>query len=368
MTSRLLRELESLVGSTDDPLVWARGMCRLALYFARQGDTEQSLDAMKAVRTRFEGALGAEVAAWLMLAEGVLNFSQGDLGASADRLRRSYAIAIASNSVDARPICAAWLAHMALNTRRFSNMVSFLRESLTQAKPDDHATLARASLVLADAFHYAGRFDLARPWFEKARLHATNEGDEAAVSAMLHNVAAFRTSNVRLADALGTKLPDEARRASMEAMSAAAYDRAIGTRSFGEFLPHVNEQLLIVDKKYKQALEQLSKIEVQGLPTRVHAVHHVDHATCALQTDDTILADELSVAALDALDRYEMDPDDVAYVCCRLIAILTAVGRTSKADELQLRATAAIEKHRDIQEALCTSLTELTASLGRAKQ
>lgn len=368
MTSRLLRDLESTVGATNDPLLWARSMCRLALYFARQGDIERSLSAIEAVRTRFEASLGAAVAAWLMLAEGVLSFSKGDLDASADRLKRSYAIATASNSEDAKPTCAAWMAHLALNTRRFSDMVPLLREALTQAKPDDHQALARASLVVADGFHYAGRFDLARPWYERTRLHATKEGDEATVSAMLHNVAAFRTANVKLADALGTRLPDEAKRASMEATSAAAYDRAIGTRSFGEYLPHVNEQLLIVDKNYKEAMEQLARIDVRGLPTRVHAVHYVDHASCALETSDAALAEMLSVSALDALDRYQMDPDDVAYVCCRLVSIFTRTGSHANAADLQSRAATAIEQHKGIQHRLCSSLTELAASLDRVQQ
>jgi hypothetical protein len=60
---------------------------------------------------------------------------------------------------------------------------------------------------------------------------------------MLHNIAAFRASNLKLADALGAQLVNEARHASMEAASAAAYDRAIGTRSFDQFLPHVTAQV-----------------------------------------------------------------------------------------------------------------------------
>jgi tetratricopeptide (TPR) repeat protein len=298
-----------------------------------------------------------------MLAEGVLNFSKGNLGSSADRLKRSYAIAAAANIVHVKALCAAWLAHMALNTRRFDEMVSYLREALTQARTDDHHARSRASLVLADAFHYAGRFDSARPWYEKARLHAIGEGDEASVSAMLHNVAAFRTANVKLADALGTRMPEEAKRASMEAASAAAYDRAIGTKSFNEFIPHVNEQLLIVGGRYEEALTQLSKIDVAGLPTRVHAVHYVDHAICAMQTGDSGLAMRLSDSALAALERFQLDPDDIAYVCWRLVSIYSKRGARSDAQRFEARAIDAMGRHHAIQADINAKLGDLVEAL-----
>jgi ATP/maltotriose-dependent transcriptional regulator MalT len=363
MPSPFQRNLESTVATTHDARLWATAMCRLALHFARQGESEHALTHIGEVRNRFGKALDAEVAVWLMLSEGVLRFSKGDLAASADRLKRSYGIACALPGSSARPVCAAWLAHTALNTRRFGEMGVLLKDALSLATEDDHQARARACLVVADAFHYAGRFDLARPWYEKARVHATSEGDEASVSAMLHNVAAFRTANVRLADALGTKLPEEARRASMEATSAAAYDHAIGTRSFNEFLPHVNEQLLIVDGKYREALDQLSRIDVSGLPTRVHAVHYADYATCALETGDAALARRLSQAALNALKTLEMDPDDIAYVCCRLANVFAKTGDNERAIEMQSRGGVAMNAHRGIQAELLATLEAVTVSL-----
>ena len=363
MKSRLQRELESTIGSTSDRLVWARSMCRLALHFARQGEREEALKAIGTVRASLGTELDADTAAFLILAEGVLNFCKGDLVAAVDRLRRAYAIANALQGRLAKPICAAWLALMALNTRRFEDVAPFTREALTLAAPDDYQARARASLVLADAFAYSGRFDLARPWYEKARLHATSEGDEATVSAMLHNVAAFRAANVRLADALGTGLPEDARRAAMEAASAEAYDRAIGTKSFGAFLPHVNEQLLIVEKRYAEALIQLNKIGVVDLPTRVHAVHYADHATCAFAMGDGSLAAELCQSALGALQEFTMDPDDIAYVSSRLAMIYKESGNDRLADELLSRASDAIAEHRYIQANLFDHLMKLTASL-----
>jgi hypothetical protein len=66
-------------------------------------------------------------------------------------------------------------------------------------------------LVIADAFHYAGRFDLAKPWYAAAREHALVEGDDAMISAMLHGVAALRANQVRLANAFHEPQRDKKR-------------------------------------------------------------------------------------------------------------------------------------------------------------
>jgi len=149
----------------------------------------------------------------------------------------------------------------------------------------------------------------------------------------------------------------------MEAASATAYDRAIGTKSFSEFLPHVSEQLLIVEKKYQDALVKLASIDVDGLPSRVHAVHHVDYATCALEGGDRALAAKLCGSAIASLGKFQMDPDDVAYVCCRLASIYAAIGEASSAVAFQAQAVTAIERHRSIQLELCSMLMGVVASL-----
>ena len=203
MHSRLLRDLDAVITTTQDATLWARSMCRRASHLARQGQTDEAKLAIATVRSRFVDSLSPEIAAWLMLAEGILWFSIGEFAKFEDRLRRAHGIAIASKYEAARAACAAWLALSAFNDRRYEEMTSLLREAFDLAASDDHQTHARASLVLADAFHLAGRFDLARPWYECTRQHATSEGDESTLSAMLHNVAAFRASNVKFADALG---------------------------------------------------------------------------------------------------------------------------------------------------------------------
>jgi ubiquinone biosynthesis monooxygenase Coq7 len=44
-------------------------------------------------------------------------------------------------------------------------------QALRLAQPTHHATLARVSLDIADALHFAGRIDLAKPWYAAVRDH-----------------------------------------------------------------------------------------------------------------------------------------------------------------------------------------------------
>jgi len=297
-----------------------------------------------------------------MLAEGILWFGSEEFLRFADRLARAYGIATAANYSVGRATCAAWLALSAFNDRRYFEMVSYLREALRLAAKDDHQARARASLVLADAFHLAGRFDLARPWYERTRQHAIAEGDDAAISAMLHNVASFRASNVKFASALGNHMAEDARRANLEATSAAAYDHATGTKSFSQLHPHMVAHLLVAERKYREAFDQLSTMDLKGLPAWGHAAHYADFATCAWHLGESALLEQLLPKGLTALDG-PIDADDAAYACCRLSSVLAAVGNSEMAAELQARATREATNYREFQARLEASLVQLTADL-----
>jgi hypothetical protein len=362
MTSRLLRDLAATIRTTNDRSVWARAICRRAEILGRQGDTNNAQQAISEVRSEFGSGLTPETAAWLMLTEGILSFYSAGADMGIARMRGAYAIAAAMEKCSARPTCAAWLALYFLNTRRFDELAAFLAESLKLADLDDHQARARASLVLADGFHFGGRFDLARRWYDQARHHASKEGDESAISAMLHNIAAFRTSNLKLADALGAQLVDEAKHASMEAASAAAYDRAIGTKSFDQFVPHITAQVYMLEKRYEEAYLVLAKIDVTGLPLRVHAVHYADLATCAQHLGLLDRLDELVQSAENAL-KLQMDGDDVVYANCRLASIHLTIGNQAQASTSLARAKAEAAVFGSIQADLVAKLLNVAESV-----
>lgn len=366
MKSRLLLQLEAQIRSADDRTTWARSLCRQASHLARQGDGEPARAAIATVRQEFGTALEPEVAAWLMLAEGVLLFVDDRAAAARDRMLRAHGICRAFGSDRPLPSCAAWLSSIEFNRSRYPEMAAYAREALVRAAPDDHQARARASLVVADAWHFSGSFELARPWYDATRHHATSEGDEATVSAMLHNVAAYRAGNVCLADAVGERLPDEARLASMEAASAANYDSAIGTKSFRNLIPRLSAQLLIVEREFAKAMKVLSGIDPAALPARLRAVHHADSAVCALSLGDEGSAATLARAAIAHLDS-TVDDDDSAYVGARLAALFAALGDDGLALECAQRADAALQSHRRTQAELRAMLARTCDDIGQAQ-
>lgn len=362
MRSRLLNSLDASIQSSTDRLSWSRALCREASHFARHGLIEQAKAAIADVRSTYGNSLEAEAAAWLLLSEGIINFSLGDLVAAHDRVVRGLGIADALNAPEARPSCAAWLAHIKFNLSEYSGMIPLLRTVLANASPNDHQARARAALVLADAFHFAGSFALARPWYDTARHHATEEGDDATISALLHNVAAFRATNARLAHALGELMPEEVHRATMEASSARSYDSAIGTRGFEALIPLLSGQLLLVDGEVSKALSTLQRIDVNGLPARLHTALLADLAFCSIQlasTDDAVTYLDRAMALL----GNEMDADDAAYALCRLAHVCQRVGRSNAAADLEARAASAVAIHRAAQRALLDQLRQLVAEI-----
>ena len=155
---------------------------------------------MRFARSSARGRM-REVTAWISLVEALIHFYSNPGPRALDRLRRAHALSRAMNHPVLVPLCAAWLAHIEFNANRMEPMLQYAVEALRLAQPTHHAALARVSLVIADAFHFAGRFDLAKDWYAAVREHALADGDDAMISAMLHNVAAFRANHVRLADA-----------------------------------------------------------------------------------------------------------------------------------------------------------------------
>ena len=358
MNSRLLKTLNTQASGTRDPVVWARAVCRAASHFARHGQTKDALTSIGVVRAQFGNELQHEVASWLMLAEGVLHFFHMETHQAYDRIRRAYGLAVALRTDSAIPSCAAWMAHIEFNDGAYDKMVSHLSEALTRAAADDHQARARASLVLADAYHLADQYILARPWYERARLSAAAEGDEATLSAMLYNVAAFRAANVRLADTFGIENSKETHRASMETSSSVNFDYAIGTQGLG-FLTHILRGLMLtIDRKYSEALQSFDFLADESLPKRTLAPIYADRAWCNVNLGRNELAWQCSMRAIDELKALS-EADDIAYVESRVAQVAKCLNFEEAASTHRANAIQCLQKHRTFQAALLEKLQSL---------
>jgi hypothetical protein len=355
MDSRLLATLNSQASNTRDPVVWAKAVCRAASHFARHGRTDDAVVSIGLVRDQFKSELHRDVASWLMLAEGVLYYFQAKTSESFDRIRRAYGLAVALQTRSALPSCAAWMAHVEFFDSKYEEMAKHLGEALTQAATDDHQALARASLVLATSYHLADQYQLARPWYEKARLHAAEEGDDATVSAMLHDVAAYRAANVRLIDTFGGDIQSEIRRARLELSSSVNFDNAIGHHGLDFLTLMLRGLLQTIGRDFYEALATFESIDESQVPEKLRIAIQVDRAWCLVNLGKKNEAWDIANLALNNIVKVAED-DELAYTYSRLSQVAYCCQYNSRAEELRSLALGNLSKHRNFQVSLLERL------------
>lgn len=358
MQNRLLEDLDQKIRTTSSRVDWSRLMCRKSVLLARQGQLDAAQRQIDQVRKVWGEELHHEVASWVMMAEGVLHFFRLDTHMAWERLRRAHALAVALRTESSRASCAAWMALLAFNGSRYDEMCERLREVLTEAAAEDHHARGRACLIIADAYHVAGRWDLARPWYDRARHHAACEGDQAMISATLYNTAAFRTANVRLTDAFGELDDFERERAETEAGSSMTYDAAVGAMSIEDYTPLMRGQLLGVVRKFEDALKMFSAIDPQRIRKEEQALLLAERAWCHSRLNQSEIAVELAEAALEQSTVFT-EADDLAYVTARLADAYMACNDDHTAASLRTRAEAHYEAHRQFQLELIAKLDSM---------
>lgn len=355
MRSRLLTELEAQAGNTRDRVAWSRVMCRIAIHHARQGNHEKANEYIQAVRKVYGVELHHVVASWVMLAEGILHFTKAEMDKAYDRLRRAYGLAVALRTESARPLCAAWMALAEFNAGKYDLMATHLAEVLKDAKSDDHQARGRACLVMADALQVAGSFDYARPWYEMTRIHAAAEGDQATLSAYLYNVAAFRTTNLRISEAFEEVSPAELRRASMEAMSSFTYDMAVGSLAFGTFWKVLHGQLKAIQGEYSEAKILLDAIAIDDLVPRDVPIVLCELSWCNFNLQNIDVATRQFREASGKIGLISED-DDRAYVLKRLSILADRLDFPEQVDLFANQAMEALNRHKALQRSLFEKL------------
>ena len=283
-----------------------------------------------------------------------------------DKFRRAHALSGAAGLDSLRALSAAWLAHMAFLRADVIEMTRRVEESLSTAKQFDHPARARTSLVVAQGYHQGGRLDLALPWYSRARGHAVAEGDDATVSALMHNMAWLRASNLRQETILGVKLRGESANALLGANSTAHFDSIFGLTNLQAHVPVLRAKLLASQGDAEAALtlfEAHSAVAIREGMGRLEADLLADQAWCRVQLG------QLKEAERDALMAEEhIDPngqyDDRAFAHVRLAEVFRVLGNNDAAVRHEALAAAAWSGYLDFQSRLVGSLE---ASVGLPK-
>lgn len=356
--SRLLMRLDAEIAAATDLGSKSCLEVQRALLFARHGHSAAAREQLTALHQLAFQHPSPELGAWLHFAEGLISFYSDSSGDTKDKITRALTIARHVNNTSLIVLCAAWLAHVAHLRNQPDEMLRHARECDALAAADDHGARYRLCMVIGLAHHYAGLVKPAQAWYQAAKRHAIADGDEAAMSALMYNMAVMRTAQVRresLADVVIGKIG-----LLLGADSVKHYDAAVG----GSVNPHLTAvlraQVLTVDGEFEQARALFERHLPQTMSAglaRLGSSMLADLAWCRVNTGQHEYA---LVQARES--ELELDPscdiDDRAATHSRLSQVFAALGDMAAAKQHAAKAADEWREFAIQQAALAQALNE----------
>jgi len=316
---KLLR-LEAEIKSESDPRRKACLRAERAGFLGRQGYFAEAREAIALLQKDLSIRHDAKVAIWIKIAESWIAHYDNQSTTAVDCMKRAHALSAAGRVTDLQSLCAAWLAHFAAGANDFQQMALWIKIALEKAPPDFHAAQTRIALVLALAYHFARRLDLAVPWYAKAREHAFAEGDDGAISSMSFNRAALHTNHALQAAIFENAAPIDTKAAQTAASSTYNFDQLVKTSSLKEWIFMVQAILASVDGNFDRAKllydDHLAAACAEGLEHQKSSFL-ADRAWCNLQLGKIEAAIEDAEMAEQELS-HSLYSEDKAVACGRL--------------------------------------------------
>ncbi len=365
MKSRLLSQLDAAISAADSVVQADCLRAERAGVLAREGQLAEAKTIVSALQAQYAVRPHPAVNAWLSLAEGLVSyFSDLNRGAR-DKMSRAYALSAAAREKRLHALSAAWLAQLDYVNHDLDAMARHVGEALLCAEPEHHGARARACLVVAQAYHFGGRFDSAQPWYAKTRQHANAEGDGAMLSAVMHNMAGLLANQSRQALLCGAQDPEVTRRAMLGIDSTGNYDALLGAISLNALVPLLRAQVRSLQGRWAEAVAlyeaHFSDGLLQGLD-RMRAFLGADLAWCRLQLGQTEQALKDAIAAQMAAG-HDRDADDRAAAHSRLAQVFAQVGQADTAARHRDQAAIDWRAHERDQALAVSLMDKLTAKL-----
>lgn len=361
-TSRLLRQLDARISTTRDPRAFDCLCVERACYLARQGNFSEARTVISAIRKRRTSEPDAEITIWLNLAEGLVSYFS-ELGSAAhDKVLRAHALSVATGLFRLNALAAAWLAQMDFSRLDPKSLALHVAEALRLSSPDQHSVRCRASLVIAQALHLAGRWTLASPWYTRARLHATEEGDDLSISALMHNMVSMRLDHFRQVVLTGQGQAEAATFALVGIESSANFDHLIGTSTLEAIRPLMRARFLSLQERTAEALltyEMNISNGVSASLSRLESDVLSDVAWCRLLHGDVAKAKDAAESAELSLTR-ATQVDDRAATHSRLAKFYMKLGDRQNSERHALIAGAAWQDFSAVQQQFVSSLGGLS--------
>ncbi len=329
-----------------------------AVMLVRLGEIDRARREIAALRALPDAQTNNALGAWLWLAEGLADFFE-HLGSGArDRVLRAYALAGTARAPRIQALSAAWAAHLDFRAQDYAATVEHLRAALKLAQPDHCSARSRAALVLAGAYHFADREDLAQPWYVRARAEAATEGDGVTLSSITYNMAALRVMQARLAEMFGELDEPTTRRAMIGAESSTFLDRSVRTRALGATAWMQRAQILAASGRHADALaiyeRHLPQALAEGLSFS-ECLFQADRASCLLQLGRGDEALQVARHAATALS-WSTECEERAIAHALLARVFGPLGLAAQAASHANESQIELHRHRQRCEALLQML------------
>lgn len=352
--SRALTRLDAAIAAATDPNDAACLRAERAALLARHGHLEQARAELRALPDRPP----ARVQAWVALAQGLVRYFSDLDAAARESVQAAYDGSAQTRQPALHALAAAWLAHMDYVRHDTASMTRHLAQALQMAEPDAHATRSRACLVAAIGFHHAGRQDLALPWYHATRRHAAAEGDDATLSALMHNMAWLRGNEAREASIFGGADAERVKQALLGAESTGHFDAGLRTASLHSLVPVLRAQLLVVLEQHAEALALYAEVLPQAMQeglARMEGFFRADIAWTRWRLGQRDAALE-EARRTESLLGEDIDADDRACAHGRLAQVFAALGDSEAAARHKACADADLAVHRAQQALLLQTL------------
>ena len=356
--SRLLARLDAALAKTRHPVDQACLRAERAGFLARLGHFDEARAVIASLHGQFDHHPHPAVSAWLSMAEGwMLHFGSMSSGAR-DKLKRAQALSTAAGLTQLQALSSAWLAHMDYLASDTDAMVRNVSLALKLASADNHGALARASMVVALAYDFAGRVDRAQPWYIRVREHATIDGDDTTLSALNYNLSGHRVHHAMEAAIFGGDALEWARQASVTTEATGNFDAWVGTLALDALVPMQRACLASIQGQYGEALvlyeKHIDDARRQGLG-RLASNYLADMAWCRWHLGDAAGARRDTEAAAEGIDP-SMHADDRAMAHGRLAALFKLLDDSDAAQRHAALSRECLSVHRKVQAALIEAL------------
>lgn len=362
--SRLLTRLDDAIAKAGDTVEGDCLRAERAIYLARDGDVLRAKEALVQLKAKYLQRPNLAMSCWLWLLDGLsAYFEDARLTRALDAISRAQALATSGNLPRLEGLSSAWLAHLEFMKPRPKAVRENVLRAMEKSPKGDFGIESRVAMILAFSFHFAGRLDLAQPWYRGAHNLATNEGDRATISALLHNEATLRLANVRHSRYRANVVADGGAFALLSAQSNEQFDLMRGSAALAFLTPMLLAQALTLDARYDEALElftaETAKSVSQGA-AKWHPVYCADKAWCHVQLGQT---DQALASASEAtqLAQGDVQIEDLASVHSRLAEVFELLNMTSERQAHAAEAESAWAAYERIQSDFLGALADIRA-------